>query len=417
MAVNIGAAFGGFARGLGQGLQTGVDIVQKQEQLELQKAEGKLRMMSALNNLSNMPEEARKAFGPAIIKQFEKAYGTEIPEPLKAVFIKGNTEQNKKMIETLMKAASDPKFDISKVGEVIGSMPLDKQLDVVKDVVGLKFKRESLEEQKRHSRASEALQGAALATPERQAFAALKTDALKRGLSEADAAREAFQKLREEKTTSPEVITYNSEYQRIKKENPNISDADARTQAFQRVQELKAEAGKTPIAKLHVDLRNAKTPEERAAIQAEIDEQKAKSQKAQADALRVTGDAKLLDEASKKMETITSRIIDKDGKVNRGIVNALSMNVPFTEGRNARNTLRQSLIDYVFARSGKQVAVAEMENFMRTYMPSALDNDQTIRDKLGNLRRNLDILSGKPPSEAPAKPPSTTKSGLKYREQ
>lgn len=156
---------------------------------------------------------------------------------------------------------------------------------------------------------------------------------------------------------------------------------------------VKPDPNMPAISKLQRALTQAKTPEERAAIQLQIDEETAKAQKAKVEAQKAQGEMALLDRASKTLEQSFNKLIDPKGGADRKLLFSIWTNMPGTEGRQIRNQITQTLLDYVFARSGKQVSVQEIDRWLGAYMPSYLDDDATVKQKVKSLRQNLEVLS------------------------
>lgn len=122
---------------------------------------------------------------------------------------------------------------------------------------------------------------------------------------------------------------------------------------------------------------------------------------------RFKAEQNLLTRASQTVDSVSKKLIAGDGRVNRDLLTALDYNLPWTEGKGLRNDLKMALTDYVFARSGKQVAVAELDRWMDIYIPRLTDDDATVKQKIKNLSQNLETLGRDTPANTPAASPAS----------
>jgi carbon monoxide dehydrogenase subunit G len=268
--MNIGSAFGGFAQGLGEGVQAGVNIAQKQEAMKLQQAELKLRYVGTVEAMRKWSPEMREQFGKPLLKQLGSTVGVDMGPVALEAFAKGDQKlvdqiagfmakelQGGAELKAVLTALNDPE-KIAAFGAQISSMKHQREQE--------KTSRAQVGISAMNAQTSRMQLQATLSTPERQVFNALKSEGMKEGLSETEATAQAYRKMKEEKTTSPEALTYSSAFAQIKKNNPNMSDADARMKALQQVQGAKVgseiQGIGAELARVESELKNdPKNPE------------------------------------------------------------------------------------------------------------------------------------------------------------
>ncbi len=163
MAFSLGQAFGGFAGGLAQGIQEGTQLAQRQEQIEIQKADQKLKIASAFASLKKMPLDMRKIVAPGLMKQFEKAYGTEIPQVLKDVAIKGDDEMMAKTMDAAASFMMTGKGDLEQIKAGLKQLgdPAEAMAFLGK-IAEAKSRQENLAETKRYHSGSLGIQAQSL---------------------------------------------------------------------------------------------------------------------------------------------------------------------------------------------------------------------------------------------------------------
>lgn len=124
---------------------------------------------------------------------------------------------------------------------------------------------------------------------------------------------------------------------------------------------------------------------------------------------QVQRNAKLAVEGQNAAKAAASAIINPDGTVNRAAIDTLAVNFPGSQGRQARAQFDTALANLVYIKSGAQAGPAEIASARAQYMPSPLDDDKTIRDKMVRLAGFFaqSIPSGQPQPAAPPPPPAT----------
>lgn len=410
----IGSAFGALAEGLAGGLQTGVQLGQRQEQLELQRQEAKVRAIGVVNNMSKWSPEMRKQFGAPFLKQLGKQYGMEFGETA----LKAFTDGNQALVQKITNYWAGRLKDGAAFAEVAKEMNDPEKIAAFgAQSETADIRKETLAETKRYHSGSLGLQAAQLAETRAER-------AERRRERETATVESAAKDVRDTyagKANPSDAGNFFSALaddpgwkRAVAARDTNAMRSAADSLAAKNPKWFREDAELPPISKLYRALDKARTPEERASIQGQIAEEQGRADKAIAEGKRATGDLKLLERASIELDKFNDRIMPKNDKgeptINRGLVNALGLNLPFSEGRQVRAAIRRSLLDYVFARSGKQVAVGEIDRWMEVYMPSPLDNDATVKDKMRNLRQNLDTLAGTPTSPAPSAPSTLPRS-------
>jgi hypothetical protein len=77
------------------------------------------------------------------------------------------------------------------------------------------------------------------------------------------------------------------------------------------------------------------------------------------------------------------------GEIDRGLVATINANLPFTEGRVVRTRILDAIEAKLRAESGAAVPQSEVERAAIRFMPSTLDKDAGIVDKLDRLEKFL----------------------------
>jgi hypothetical protein len=91
---------------------------------------------------------------------------------------------------------------------------------------------------------------------------------------------------------------------------------------------------------------------------------------------------------------VREAIVNTDGSINRDTVFSMSSDIPLlgkgipgTEGRGVRSVLEDSLASKLRLETGAQANKEELQNIVDRFMPSLLDDDATIRDKMERLNQ------------------------------
>ncbi len=227
--VDFGAALGGFVGGLAEGVPQGIQLRQRQEKLELERQDGKLRLLSALTNLSKMPQSMRQLVAPGLIKQLESTYQITFTDAQKALFHKGEDEEFKAAIGLFAKEVVGAP-DAESAMKAVAGMPPDKQIEFFSKLSTVKKAQQSLGLEERRTAATEAV--AAKKSPTEEAFEAAKKKRLAAGENADDARIGAFQDVREKTATSPDVNAFQAAKIKIHRENPNLTDDEVTLRAM-----------------------------------------------------------------------------------------------------------------------------------------------------------------------------------------
>lgn len=78
-----------------------------------------------------------------------------------------------------------------------------------------------------------------------------------------------------------------------------------------------------------------------------------------------------------------------DGKADRLVLANASIGTPGTKGRMLKQQMNDAIDAVIRARTGAAAPETEMKRLLDQFMPSALDNDNTARDKLKRLEQFL----------------------------
>jgi hypothetical protein len=172
--------------------------------------------------------------------------------------------------------------------------------------------------------------------------------------------------------------------------DPGIIQGEADKAAAIEAAKTNATGGSTNLSKLYRDLSLAPPGSEKAkSIQAEIDKERAQSEKAVSDATTAKAGIERAKAAMGDFDNAEKRLY-KDGKIDRNVL----LNVPFTEGRTFAQELKRAASAYVFAVGGKALTATEAAFVVDPYIPSIYDTDQGIREKMKGLRKSLESFAG-----------------------
>jgi len=104
------------------------------------------------------------------------------------------------------------------------------------------------------------------------------------------------------------------------------------------------------------------------------------------------GRGALVSQGAVNATRVRDAIVNPDGSVNRDIVFSMSSDIPLlgkglpgTEGRGVRSVLEDALASKLRLETGAQANAEELQNIIDRFMPSMLDDDATVRDKMKRL--------------------------------
>jgi hypothetical protein len=201
--------------------------------------------------------------------------------------------------------------------------------------------------------------------------------------------------------------------ERLEKIDPNEAKRIADAAGLKKAAETRAEIAvrgpeaNTQIAKLFKDRESAISRgdlNQVKAIEGQIEEENAKSRKAQVDSQVAESGPARARIAMQDFEKATTRIIGPDGKINRNVLAASDMNIPFTEGRTFKQEMKRSISSFIFAIAGKALTEKEWELTYEPLMPRYADTEEAIRNKMTRLRQNLDTFAARPSGAQPPTP-------------
>ena len=84
---------------------------------------------------------------------------------------------------------------------------------------------------------------------------------------------------------------------------------------------------------------------------------------------------------------VRNQLVDEQGNVDRTLVATMNANIPFTEGRKLRQQYLDSLEARIRIESGAAVPQEEIERLAARFMPSVLDSDEAIIDKMNRAEQ------------------------------
>jgi hypothetical protein len=90
-------------------------------------------------------------------------------------------------------------------------------------------------------------------------------------------------------------------------------------------------------------------------------------------------------QASEIAGQIKTQFIKEDGSIDRKLVMTSFANAPGTQGRNVRNDIGLAVDAVLRARTGAGVNVTEQKQVVEQFLPSPLDDDATIMNKMQRL--------------------------------
>lgn len=113
----------------------------------------------------------------------------------------------------------------------------------------------------------------------------------------------------------------------------------------------------------------------------------------QAASANEAGRTALISQATDAAISVRDAVVDPaTGQVDRSLVFSMGTNVPlvgkglpFTEGRTVRAQMEDALASKLRLETGAQANATEIQNTIDRFMPSNLDSDETIKDKLDRM--------------------------------
>ena len=106
------------------------------------------------------------------------------------------------------------------------------------------------------------------------------------------------------------------------------------------------------------------------------------------------GRSALVTQGARGAQRVREAIVNTDGSINRDTVFSMSSDIPLlgkgvpgTKGRGVRSVLEDSLASKLRLETGAQANETELQNIVDRFMPSLLDDDSTIRDKMERLNQ------------------------------
>jgi len=104
------------------------------------------------------------------------------------------------------------------------------------------------------------------------------------------------------------------------------------------------------------------------------------------------GRTELVVQGAKNAQTVRDAIVNPDGSVNRDTVFTMVSDVPLlgrglpgTEGRTVRGQIEDALAAKLRLETGAQANEQEIQNILDRFLPSLMDSDKTITDKMDRL--------------------------------
>lgn len=103
------------------------------------------------------------------------------------------------------------------------------------------------------------------------------------------------------------------------------------------------------------------------------------------------GKLALLAGAKEAVPTVRNAIINPEtGAIDRVLISTMQANAPFTQGRVVRAQILDAMEAKLRAESGAAVPKTEVERAAERFMPSPLDSDEGVADKLNRLQKFMD---------------------------
>lgn len=87
------------------------------------------------------------------------------------------------------------------------------------------------------------------------------------------------------------------------------------------------------------------------------------------------------------LDSVQAALIRPDGSVDRQLLVAMRLQLPYTHGRLVRNMLADAIASYIFLKSGQTVTQQEREDWLSIFLPSPLDSDEGVKNKLARLTK------------------------------
>lgn len=118
-------------------------------------------------------------------------------------------------------------------------------------------------------------------------------------------------------------------------------------------------------------------------------------QEIKAPSAEAAGKIELAKTGIKEFENLRSSILGKGGDINRGVlaeginIPGIGGGVPFTKGRNVRQSFERTIDAVIRAATGAAVTKEELANYSNAYFPSPLDTDEGVRNKMIALEEFL----------------------------
>ena len=114
------------------------------------------------------------------------------------------------------------------------------------------------------------------------------------------------------------------------------------------------------------------------------------------------------------------KIVNEDGSINREIIATMAVAMPFSEGRTLRTLVLDSVEARLRAESGAAVPEAEVKRAAARFIPSPLDNDKTIKQKMTQFEAYLGTAidvsgKGRRPDNGKGKPAKTMNRDEAYK--
>jgi hypothetical protein len=97
----------------------------------------------------------------------------------------------------------------------------------------------------------------------------------------------------------------------------------------------------------------------------------------------------MMEQGQTDLKKAKELIINKDGKVNRAIIAQASAGVPFSKGRDLRSYILNAVEGKLRIESGAAVPDTEVKRIAVRFIPSVMDADDTVKQKLQRLEEYL----------------------------
>lgn len=103
------------------------------------------------------------------------------------------------------------------------------------------------------------------------------------------------------------------------------------------------------------------------------------------------------------VDGVKAAVIRPDGSIDRTLIGTMQTGLPFTEGRQRAQEMRDALEARLRAESGAAVTESEIDRLVDRFMPSTFDSDEGIRSKFQRMESYIDdtaFLSGRIPESS-----------------